>query len=219
MSPRNRFNDGTDAAFDIGVDELRRGLLRQHGCVLWLTGLPGAGKSTIAFACEEALLARGHATFVLDGDRLRKGLNSDLGFSEAARAENVRRTAEVAALFADAGLIVCVALISPLREHRALARAVVGEERFVEVFVDAPLDECERRDPKGLYRRARQGEIADFTGVSAPYEPPLAADVHLATLGGRVEDAVAQLLELLTRRGAIFEGSALRADASRPARG
>lgn len=179
----------------------RARLLGQRGCVVWLTGLSGSGKSTLASALEAALVAAGRAAYVLDGDNLRHGLNADLGFSPAERAENVRRAGEVAALFADAGLIAITSFISPYRADRAAARAAAGTARFLEVFVDAPLEVCERRDPKQLYRRARAGEIEEFTGVSAPYEPPLEPALTLDTARLDAAECVARLLGLLDRGG------------------
>ncbi len=150
----------------------RQALLRQRGGTVWLTGLSGSGKSTIARELERQLMDAGHACYVLDGDNIRHGLNRDLGFSAEDRRENIRRIAEVARLFNEAGLLVITAFISPYREDRAQARAIIGPERFFEIYVDTPLAVCEARDPKGLYRKARAGEIQQFTGVSAPYEPP-----------------------------------------------
>ncbi|NGY60459.1 adenylyl-sulfate kinase [Lentzea sp. NEAU-D13] len=150
-------------------------------CVVWLTGLSGAGKSTIADLVEKALHAEGRHTFLLDGDNVRHGLNSDLGFTDADRVENIRRIAEVAALMVDAGLIVLVSFISPFRAERALARELVGENEFCEVFVDTPLEVAEQRDPKGLYRKARRGELPNFTGIDSPYEPPENPEVRLDT--------------------------------------
>jgi adenylyl-sulfate kinase len=175
----------------------REELLGQRGTVVWLTGLSGAGKSTVARALEAMLVERGRLCVVLDGDDLRRGLNADLGFSAADRSENIRRTAAVAALFADAGLVAVTALISPFRADRERARSTIGPERFVEVFVDTPLAVCEERDPKGLYRRARRGELAEFTGISSPYEPP--ADPALAILTERVraDEAAAAIVRLL----------------------
>ena len=164
-----------------------------RGAVVWLTGLSGAGKSTLAMALERALFARGASVYVLDGDNVRAGLNSDLGFSAADRAENIRRIGEVAALFADAGNIVITAFISPMQRDRELARKAAGE-RFHEVYVSADVETCERRDTKGLYRRARAGEIADFTGISAPYEPPDAPELTLDTAGSSVERCVDELI-------------------------
>ena len=150
------------------------------GGVLWLTGLSGAGKSTLAFALEKALFARGYQVYVLDGDNVRHGLNADLGFTQSGRTENIRRVGEVAALFADAGLICISAFISPYRADRDTARSA-AKGRFHEVFVEADIEICERRDPKGLYKKARAGKIMDFTGVSAPYEMPTSPDLVIAT--------------------------------------
>lgn len=155
----------------------RVALLGHSGRTVWFTGLSGSGKSTLAFAVEEALVARGVAAYVLDGDNVRFGLNRDLGFSAADRTENVRRIGEVCRLFQDAGLVVLSAFISPYRADRDAVRALHPEGSFVEVFVDAPLDICETRDVKGLYARARTGEIPEFSGISAPYEAPEAPDI------------------------------------------
>jgi bifunctional enzyme CysN/CysC len=165
-------------------------------CV-WFTGLSGSGKSTIANQLEQRLYAYGRHTYVLDGDNVRHGLNRDLGFSEADRAENIRRVAEVAKLMVDAGLIVIVAFISPFRAERQLARTLFEEGEFLEVFVDAPLDECERRDPKGLYAKARRGDLVHFTGVDSDYEPPEAPDLHLMTATSSVDDCVAHVISRL----------------------
>ncbi|MGQ0512029.1 MAG: adenylyl-sulfate kinase [Betaproteobacteria bacterium] len=161
--------------------EARERVLGQKPVTFWLTGLSASGKSTLAFELERRVLAAGRACYVLDGDNLRHGLNRDLGFSPEARAENIRRVAEVARLFNDAGIIVVTAFISPYRADRELVRQLVGPERFAEIFVDAPLEVCERRDPRGLYARARSGAISEFTGVSAPYEVPEAPELHLHT--------------------------------------
>lgn len=169
------------------------------GGVIWLTGLSGAGKTTIARALETALKAEGRAVFVLDGDCLRRGLCADLGFSPADRRENIRRVGEVARLFADAGMVCIVALISPYRQDRARARAAAGSRGFLEVYINAPLAVCERRDPKGLYARARRGELADFTGVSAPYEPPGPAELELRTDQLDVPTCVARVRAELRR--------------------
>ena len=155
----------------------RVALLGHSGRTVWFTGLSGSGKSTLAFAVEEALVARGVAAYVLDGDNVRFGLNRDLGFSAADRTENVRRIGEVCRLFQDAGLVVLSAFISPYRADRDAVRALHPEGSFVEVFVDTPLDICEARDVKGLYARARTGEILEFSGISAPYEAPEAPDI------------------------------------------
>lgn len=162
----------------VTADERERSL-GQRGAVVWLTGLSGAGKSTIAARVDQALHARGRHGYILDGDNLRFGLCEDLGFSEADRAENVRRLGEAARLLQDAGLIVLVAAISPYRRDRERVRGRIAAGRFLEVFVDAPLAVCEARDPKGLYRRARAGEITGFSGIDAPYEPPEAPELRL----------------------------------------
>lgn len=165
--------------------------------VLWLTGLSGSGKTTLSFELEQRLFVRGWQTYVLDGDNVRFGISSDLGFSAADREENIRRVGEAAALFAGAGLIVVTAFISPYRADRARARAALAREigpgAFHEVFVSAPLAVCEARDPKGLYAKARRGEIADFTGVSAPYEPPDAAELVLETGAETVSESADRL--------------------------
>jgi adenylylsulfate kinase len=178
----------------------RERLLGQRGAVVWLTGLSGSGKSTIARAAEERLAAAGRLAYVLDGDNLRHGLCADLGFAAADRTENIRRVGHVAALLADAGVLVLTAFISPFRADRAAARAVLGAD-LLEVFVDAPLAACEARDPKGLYRKARAGEIAEFTGVSSPYEPPEHPDLHLRTADASLAMCVDALLALLQQRG------------------
>ena len=175
----------------------RAHLKHQQPCCIWLTGLSGAGKSTIANALEERLHAAGRHTMLVDGDDLRAGLNRDLGFGATDRAESVRRAAEVARLMVDAGLIVVVGLISPFRADRAAARARFAPGAFVEVFVDAPLAVCEDRDPKGLYRRARRGELAAFTGIDSPYEVPEAPELRLATAEQGVEACVAAVLRWL----------------------
>lgn len=184
----------------------RAELKRQKPLILWMTGLSGAGKSTIANRIEERLWLCGHHTMLLDGDNLRFGLNSDLTFTDADRIENIRRTAEVARLMLDAGLIVICSLISPFRRERMLARQLVGPDEFLEVFVDAPLDVCMRRDPKGLYARAVAGEIPNFTGISSLYEPPDAPEIHLRTDADDVDALAEQVLEVLRRRGATTCG-------------
>jgi bifunctional enzyme CysN/CysC len=177
--------------------EARERLQGHAGKVVWFTGLSGAGKSTIANEVEKALHAQGRRTYLLDGDNLRNGLNRDLGFTEADRVENIRRVAEVARLMQDAGLIVLVAIISPFRQEREMARRLIGEEHFLEVYVNAPLDVCEARDPKGLYQKARRGEIPNLTGVQAPYEPPLDSQLELRTGEASLEECVASVLALL----------------------
>lgn len=180
--------------------ELRAFQKHQQPICVWLTGLPGAGKSTIASLLEDRLFAEGKHAFVLDGDALRQGLNRDLGYSALDRIENIRRVAEVARLFVDAGLFVIVALISPFRAEREFARSRFAADDFIEVFVDAPLDECERRDPKGLYAKARRGELKHFTGIDSPYEFPVSPDIRIDTVDQNPEQCVAQLLRLLGDR-------------------
>lgn len=182
--------------------EDRERLLGQKGCVLWFTGLSGSGKSTIAVALEEALVKRGNLAYVLDGDNVRHGLNADLTFSPTDRTENIRRVSEVAALFADAGIIVITAFISPTIQDRASAREVIGDG-FVEVFVDTPLDVCEQRDPKGLYKKARAGEIQQFTGITAPYEAPATPEIVLTTADMPVEVSVDVIVAKLREDGII----------------
>ncbi|HJU43886.1 MAG TPA: adenylyl-sulfate kinase [Vicinamibacterales bacterium] len=175
--------------------ETRARIKHQTARCIWLTGLSGAGKSTIASRLEQRLMAAGRHTYVIDGDNVRHGLNRDLGFTEADRAENVRRVAEVARLMVDAGLIVIVSLISPYRAERRLARSLFDPGAFIEVFVDTPLDECERRDPKGLYAKARSGALPNFTGIDSPYEPPQSPEIHLRTSGQTVDQCIATILE------------------------
>lgn len=176
--------DVTHQAFwqPLSIDSASRArLMGQLPRCIWLTGLSASGKSTIANLLEKRLHAMGRHTYLLDGDNVRHGLNRDLGFSDGDRVENIRRVAEVARLMVDAGLIVLVSFISPFRVERRMARDLFGKGEFVEVFVDASLAECERRDPKGLYAKARRGELKQFTGIDSVYEPPLAPEVHLFT--------------------------------------
>lgn len=186
----------------VGREERAR-LLKQRGAVLWFTGLSGSGKSTLAHALERRLFEDGRLAFVLDGDNIRGGLNRDLGFSPADREENIRRISEVAALFADAGVLTLVAFISPYRKDRRQARQTAGTARFVEIFLDPPLAVCEERDPKGLYRKARAGGLPEFTGVGAPYERPENPELVIDTGGVGIDDAVALILSHLTARGLI----------------
>ena len=181
----------------------RAGMKGQKPAVLWFTGLSGAGKSTIANLVEKRLTAQGRHTMSLDGDNVRHGLNRDLGFSEADRVENIRRIAEVSKLFVDAGLIVLVSFISPYRAERMLARDCVAEGEFLEIFVDTPVDECRRRDPKGLYARADAGQILNFTGVDAPYEAPLDPEIRLTTLDAPPEVLAERVVDELRRRGIV----------------
>ena len=169
----------------------------QEARCLWFTGLSGSGKSTIANLLEKRLHADGKHTYVLDGDNVRHGLNRDLGFTEADRVENIRRVAEVAKLLVDAGLIVIVAFISPFRAERQLARGLFDDGEFIEVFVDTPLEECERRDAKGLYAKARRGELKNFTGIDSDYEPPESAEVDLQTVGMGPESCVSSVVQYL----------------------
>jgi adenylyl-sulfate kinase len=179
------------------TNEERAHHLKQKPVTLWLTGLSAAGKSTVACALERRLLDGGHAAYVLDGDNVRHGLNRDLGFSPKDRSENIRRIAEVARLLNDAGLIVITAFISPYREDREMARSVVGSSDFLEVHINTPIQVCEERDPKGFYKLARAGEIPAFTGVSAPYEPPLNPVCSIDTALHSVDECVELLMGLL----------------------
>ncbi|MDQ0457123.1 adenylyl-sulfate kinase [Rhizobium paknamense] len=165
--------------------------------ILWFTGLSGSGKSTIANALEKSLNEAGVHTYMLDGDNIRTGLNSDLGFSDADRVENIRRVAEVAKLMADAGLVVVVSFISPFEADRQMARSLMREGEFVEVFIDTPLEECVKRDPKGLYRKALAGEIKEFTGISSPYEPPANPDIRLVTRSAGPQALARQVIDFL----------------------
>jgi adenylyl-sulfate kinase len=174
----------------------------QRGAVLWFTGLSGSGKSTVANAVELGLNRLGRMTYLLDGDNVRSGLCADLDFSAAARHENIRRVAHVSKLFWDANLITLVSFISPFRAERRLARDLIGED-FIEVFVDAPLDVCEGRDPKGLYKKARAGSISDFTGISSPYEPPDAPELTLRTGQESIEQSANRVLDYLRDKGFI----------------
>ncbi|MDE0683055.1 MAG: adenylyl-sulfate kinase [Candidatus Poribacteria bacterium] len=187
--------------------EDREKLLNQKGCVIWFTGLSGSGKSTLANAVEQVLHHQRHHTYVLDGDNVRHGLNKNLGFSPEDREENIRRIGEVAKLFSDAGTIVMTAFISPYRADRDQARALIAEDRFVEVFVDCPLDVCEERDTKGLYKKARAGEIKEFTGISAPYEPPLDPELTVNTAALSIEECAYAVVETLVKIGLVPAGN------------
>jgi bifunctional enzyme CysN/CysC len=178
---------------DIDKDARALQKLQKPFC-LWLTGLPGAGKSTIANLLEKELFARGRHTYILDGDNIRQGLSRDLGFSEADRVENIRRAMEVARLFVDAGLLVIVSFISPYRTERDLARSRFGPDEFVEIYVDTSLEECERRDPKGLYAKARRGELVNFTGIDSDYQPPEAPEIRLDTVAKTPDECVDLIL-------------------------
>jgi bifunctional enzyme CysN/CysC len=188
----------------LDVDKTARAALNaQKPVVLWFTGLSGAGKSTIANLVEKRLHAQGRHTMILDGDNVRHGLNRDLGFTEADRVENIRRVAEVAKLFVEAGTIVLVSFISPYRAERGLARDCVEPDEFIEIYVDTPVDECRRRDPKGLYQRADAGQIRNFTGIDAPYEPPETPEIHLPTLEASAEALAERVFADLRRRGIV----------------
>ena len=176
---------------------------QQKPCVIWFTGLSGSGKSTLANALERALFERGHHCYLLDGDNVRQGLNSDLGFSDEARVENIRRIGETAKLFVDAGLIVMTAFISPFRTERELARNLVEDDEFIEVHVSASLDVCEERDPKGLYKKARAGEIPNFTGIGSAYEAPENPDMLIDTGTNDVATCAEQLIDYLLKKGVI----------------
>lgn len=177
--------------------EQRQTLLNQKPVLAWFTGLSGSGKSTLAVQLEAQLHALGYKTYLLDGDNIRSGLNQDLTFTEAGRVENIRRIGEVSKLFLDAGVIVLSAFISPFRADREQVKAIVGAEHFLEVFVDAPLEVCEQRDVKGLYKKARAGEVKNFTGIDSPYEAPEHPDVHIATHTSTIDDSIDRLLKAL----------------------
>ncbi len=183
----------------------RETLLKQRGCTIWFTGLPSSGKSTIAFTLEHALVERGRLSYVLDGDNIRHGLNKNLGFSPDDRVENIRRIGEVAKLFADAGVVTCTSFISPYRADRDQARAIHDAAKlpFIEVYVKASIELCEQRDPKGLYKKAKAGEIKEFTGVSAPYEEPQKAELVLDTAELSVAQAAQTVLDYLGQRGLL----------------
>ncbi len=180
--------------------EARESLLGQKGCVIWLTGLSGSGKSSIANQLEVRLHSMGKSVYILDGDNVRHGLNSDLGFSDEERVENIRRIGEVAALFADAAIITIVSFISPFRKDRDMARKKVPAGRFFEVFVNASLNLCEERDPKGLYKKARRGEIPDFTGINSPYETPISHELEVDTGALSIEESADKIIDLLTKK-------------------
>jgi len=181
--------------------EERSGIKAQKPCVLWFTGLSGSGKSTIANAVESKLLELQKHTYLLDGDNIRMGLNKGLGFGDEDRVENIRRIGEVSKLFVDSGTIVLSAFISPFISDRTQVRTLLEKEEFIEVFIDTPLEVCEGRDPKGLYEKARKGEIPNFTGISSPYEKPENAEIHIINNNISVEKAAMEVIDYLTREG------------------
>ena len=186
------------------VDKARRAQAKkQKPCVLWLTGLSGSGKSTIANLLEKKLAEHGKHTYLLDGDNVRHGLCGDLTFSDKDRVENIRRIGEVSKLFVDAGIIVLTAFISPFKTERDFCRHLLADDEFIEIFVDTPIEECEKRDPKGLYQKARQGDIKDFTGIDSPYEAPENAEITLTFSGQTAEQSAERLFDLLKQKGMV----------------
>jgi len=183
----------------------REKLLTQKGCLVWFTGLSGSGKSTVAYTLEHALVQRGHLAYVLDGDNIRHGLNKNLGFSAEDREENIRRIGEVGKLFVDTGVITLTAFISPYRKDRDANRALLKPGEFFEVFLDAPLDICEERDPKGLYKKARAGELKGFTGIDDPYETPENAEMVINTAEVSPQEVSVMILQELEARGMLPE--------------
>jgi len=186
------------------VSQQQRAILKQQKpCILWFTGLSGSGKSTIANAVESTLFGLNKHTYLLDGDNVRQGLNKGLGFSEEDRIENIRRVGEVANLFCDSGLVVVTAFISPFAKDREMVRNMAMQGQFVEVFIDAPLSVCEQRDPKGLYKKARAGEIKDFTGIGSPYEVPANPELHVINDGISIAEAAKQVVDYLKKHAYI----------------
>lgn len=183
----------------------RAKLLQQQGATLWFTGLSGSGKSTIAYTVEHALVQRGHLAYVLDGDNIRHGLNKNLGFTAADREENIRRIGEVAKLFADAGLITMTSFISPYRKDRDLVRALHDEGKlaFLEIYLNTPIETCEQRDPKGLYKKARAGQLKNFTGIDDPYEAPAKPELTIDATATSPQEAAVQILQYLEKQGLI----------------
>ena len=195
-------SNGSIRSITTSIRAARAAQKAQTPRIVWLTGLSGAGKSTIANLVEQRLHALGKHTYLLDGDNVRHGLNRDLGFTEADRVENIRRVAEVARLMLDAGLITLVSFISPFRAERDMARALAGPDEFVEVFVDTPLAVAEERDPKGLYKKARKGELKHFTGIDSPYEPPAQPELRIDTVAESPEAAADRIVAYLLRERA-----------------
>jgi len=186
--------------------QIREDMLQQRGCTIWMTGLPSSGKSTLAFTLEHALVRRNRLAYVLDGDNVRHGLNKNLGFSAEDREENIRRIGEVAKLFADAGFITMTSFISPYRKDRDIARRIHGETDlfFMEVFVDAPIEVCEERDPKGLYKKARKGELKNFTGIDDPYETPRNPDLVIPSAKLTPQEGAMKILGYLVEKGYLM---------------
>jgi len=184
---------------------VRASLKEQASCIVWFTGLSGAGKSTIANLVEGKLSAAGHHTYLLDGDNVRHGLNKDLGFTAADRVENIRRVGEVAKLFVDAGLIVLCSFISPFRAERTAVRGLVDAAEFIEIYVKAPLEVCESRDPKGLYAKSRSGRLPNFTGIDSPYEPPENPDLVLDTTSAAADALALRVIAFLRARGIVAQ--------------
>jgi len=183
--------------------ERRAKLLNQKPCVLWFTGLSGSGKSTVANALEDALHKRGIKTYLLDGDNIRHGLNKDMGFRKADRIENIRRIGEVSKLFIDSGLIVLTAFISPFKSDRQIARSLVQYDEFIEVYVNTSIEECEKRDPKGLYKKAREDAIKNFTGIDSPYEEPKNPEIELKNDKMSIKESVYKIINFLIKYGYI----------------
>jgi len=185
--------------------EERNTLLKQKGCTIWFTGLSGSGKSTIAYTLEHALVQRGHLAYVLDGDNIRHGLNKNLGFSATDREENIRRIGEVAKLFADAGLITMTSFISPYRKDRDAVRALHAEGQlpFIEIFANTPIETCEQRDPKGLYKKARAGQLKNFTGIDDPYEAPLRPELTIDATNTSPQEATVLIVQYLEKQGLV----------------
>lgn len=183
--------------------EQRASLKKQTPCLLWYTGLSGSGKSTVANAVDALLFKLGCHSYLLDGDNVRHGLNGDLGFTDEARIENIRRISEVSKLFLDAGLIVSTAFISPFTQDRASARAKLAQGEFIEVYIDTPISVCEQRDPKGLYKKARSGEIKDFTGIDSAYDIPSSPEIHVKTDQQSIQECAEQIVNYLVQQGFI----------------
>ena len=178
----------------------KESLLRQRGIMIWFTGLSGSGKSTVAMGVERELHAQGILCRILDGDNVRAGINNNLGFSAEDRIENIRRIAEIGKLFVQTGVVTLACFVSPTNDIRQMARVIVGEEDFLEVYISTPIEECERRDVKGLYARARKGEVKNFTGISAPFEAPVSPDIAIDTSKIPLEESVRTLTELIIKR-------------------